>query len=182
MSLNDILELCEKHMSEGDYLKASTILKNAHDKAEILPDGHRQYIIDIKISNNVNEDNPFDSRILARKIITDRYANIQKIEMKFDYEPESEYRWMTFCKFSDFLSIWIRMNFSHEILLMIDDDVYTMEFDKYYNMKKKMFQIETGEDADEFCPETEFLVRDFSNYCSERIKELLKYSIRHLHR
>ena len=71
MSLNDILELCEKHMSEGDYLKASNILKNAHDRAEILPDGHRQYSTDVKISNNVNEDNPFESKILIRKIITE---------------------------------------------------------------------------------------------------------------
>jgi hypothetical protein len=32
MSLSEILELCEKHMNEGDYVKASNILKNIHNE------------------------------------------------------------------------------------------------------------------------------------------------------
>jgi hypothetical protein len=36
MSLNDILELCEKHMTEGDYLKAAEILRDVHkDKPQV---------------------------------------------------------------------------------------------------------------------------------------------------
>jgi len=46
MSRHQILELCEKHMSSGDYVKASNILKNVREETE---DNYTSYIQPVQI-------------------------------------------------------------------------------------------------------------------------------------
>jgi hypothetical protein len=174
MSLNEILELCEKHMSEGDYLKASNTLKNIHhNKPEILTNGDIQYLVDIKITDVENIENI----IYIRKIITDRNREIKKIEFMTEND-ELDYHWINYEEFIDFLSIWNKVYFIDDIKInsVINCNIY---YNHFYKMFKNRFDDENDYDINIDYFGIENCAKEFSNYFVERLKEIIKFNIIH---
>ena len=182
MSLNEILELCEKHMSEGDYLKASNTLKNIHhNKPEILTNGDIQYLVNIKITD-VDTDKVF----YIRKVSQRQQRQIQKVEIMTEHD--SEYHWINYDKFIGFITIWFKTNFVNNIKIISANYNCSMIYANFYKkMHKDRFFDENYENddfediEDEFarCYNFNHCVEEYSNYCVERLKEIIKFNIIH---
>jgi hypothetical protein len=119
MSLSSILELCEEHMSEGDYLIAANILKNVHNTKPVDNDLRRTYTLDspikiIKLDRDMDEEGVIEF-VIKEVIQTRAYRscawNIEKIKCNI-YGNDMILSWSKFCKLLDnYLKMNLYINF-----------------------------------------------------------------------
>ena len=187
MSLSSILELCEQHMSEGDYLNASNILKNIHNNTPI-PCNERTILLgDLKLEKNFNDyesrgDNDYWNFFVIKKVIQKQihvnYWKTEEIICNF-CGHDLNIKWNTFSKV---LKNYLKTNLWTDFTLygyferhQKFDMISYMKF--YHNRANAIYRVFIDEDDDSPDYDDEISYDSFITYSVKLIKEYIEIKI-----
>lgn len=150
MSLLSILNLCEEHMNEGDYLIAANTLRNIHNNKSVDDELQRTHTFDssikiIKLNKDMEES---DSEFIIKAIIqkrTSRYGcwYMEKVKCNI-YGNDTILSWS---KFHKLLDNYLKMN------LYIDF--------KVDNLCLNIFHVFN------FCDYSKFIIQQHDDVCED---------------
>lgn len=154
MSRHQILELCEEHMSSGDYVKASNTLKNTPEETE---EGFTLFKEGFQIIVERNPSEEFDGNLW--KIIILGY---KKIGCNFIYKclfltigGEPQEQKLNFVEMIKRLDLLLTYRKTETITLHSEVGHNKIQFNKFKNtygyIYEKLFKKDEGGEYDEFC-------------------------------
>ena len=158
MSLNDILELCEQHMTEGDYLKAAEILRDVHkDKPQVNEIEIRNINIELIHSCDCYDeddcghcdcrsDTCWCEKILIKQAIFNRTLLQTHIRCNFN-GADSDVD-IPLAKFDKTLKLFFSFNFWRDIKLKCEFMKVYISTESYFRHLRRMRDVTTEEDFD----------------------------------
>jgi hypothetical protein len=203
MQLSTILELCEEHMSEGDYLQASNILKNIHNNTtdeENEPEEMGLYIptdydiyeyadCQIKIDDNTaNNDIVFQIHQIEKYRRDQQIASIgdQIVKVAYSIKENNVETPADLCCF-----IKLRKLFKFHLLKLQSTSIrysngrydHIFTFKKYLSFYSKLVKDNTAtglvDNDDVLCFDLEEYYEKFISYIIDTICEFLQIEFEH---
>jgi hypothetical protein len=184
MELSTILELCESHMSEGDYLEASKLLKNVYTQIK-KEDTDFEYIRSVetgfRITNVDRYDMPFHADDRCELRLDMKYIGRQGYDFdryKFFFNGK------TYIVKRHKLFVYLRRHFTlnlynHIKLANEDETINVFNFRKFSKFHKERWECHDEDydgNHDECCEQTDVNVfyNEFIEYSVKMIIEFLE--------
>lgn len=167
--LNNMLELCEKQMTEGDYLIAASLLKIVNEKKEVTPQ-FRTLTFDSPISIKVGKLNlVIDS--IVQKFMSNSWSqfyqtqsvNVQFTDENFSIKKGSFESWMNFL---------IKKEMAMEVKLCDNlSPTSNINYEKYkkFILKRDELDDDDGED---------WIYGSYSTYISGVVMQIIELKTR----
>jgi len=167
--LNNMLELCEKQMSEGDYLIAASLLKIVNEKKEVKSE-FRTISFDSPINIKVGKLNlVIDS--IVQKLIRNTYSShyqTESVNVQFTDENVSIKKTL----FESWMTFLIQKEMALEVRLcdnLSPNSNINYEKFKKFLLKRNELDDDEGED---------WLYRSYSLYISEVVNQSIELKTR----
>lgn len=166
--LNNMLELCEKEMSEGDYIIAASLLKIVNEKKEPKPE-FRTITFDSPINIKVGKLN-LDINSIVQKLLNSSYSpyylttsvNVQFTDEFFSIKKGSFENWMNFV---------IQKEMATEVKL--SDNLSPNSNITYEKFKKFILKRDELDDEGE-----DWIYGSYSKHISDVVMQIIELKIR----
>lgn len=184
MSLSSILELCEEHMSEGEYLQASNILKIIHNN---MPCTSNEKIILFdnlklkKIDDSGDVESTFDiftiKGVIKRRKSEHGYFMNEEVICNF-YGSDVNIKWENISKtLITYIKTNLWINFSLDGWLGNNTTYFSIkEYNKFQKTRHVMIFDDEDED-DEIYYDSGSIYQNYINHAVERIKEYIQIKL-----
>jgi hypothetical protein len=187
--LTDILDLCETHLNEGDYLRASNLLKNIHENEPIIDDEITIRFptpLKVCIFDDIAQCESFtilgvvkhriERRLIVKKIIFSVYGNEGSLDLK---ETHSNFRFR--CdRFKKLLKSFFIKELTYEIAYNDQFNVEAKHKLKDHYKFLKSFDRSTRDDDDddyEECLDLDYVYKKFLEFVVDRIIETIDFIV-----
>ena len=171
MSLSSILELCEQHMTEGEYLRAAQTLKNVHDRVPqpssdddfirrvyFFPDENKPVLMSFEGEDGDEERNKFT--VVGYAVISKRERPNVIIKTQFLYQignrpityvEEDCFKFVVtrYAKFQRWLTVNC-LNFGYNNPVQ-----HFSDFLSFYKDKERAILIETSSSGEDYLTDEE---------------------------
>lgn len=187
--LTEILELCETHLDEGKYLRASNMLKNIHEnkpvvnnemiirfptpiKIDVLALTEDDENIQLRILGVVKRRHA--TRFMVSKIIYSVYGNETCIELK-----STSHNFRFRCKrFRKILMSFFRKQLTLAIEYKDHFDIHNhLDLKKYYKFKNRYCESMLDNEDDEVCLDHDYVYTSFLEFVVDRIIDTLDFMV-----
>jgi hypothetical protein len=170
MVLNQILELCEEHMQEGDYLQSASLLRMIHERT------HENNTITFEtpiIIKKVEEGNEFEIvKVKGFKWNSDERSYNIKVIIE---EIERNFELDLYTSFDNYIMLKLETNFICNI--KIENSILPNNFYYAKDIIKRLQLISKLEDR-ELDFDSEFICNDINITYKNIIIDIVKYTCR----
>ena len=164
--LNNMLVLCEKQMSEGDYLIAASLLKIASEKKDVRL-VFRTLTFDSPINIKIGKTSLVINSIV-QKLMNNSYYVTESVNVQFTDENFSVKKY----SFESWMSFLIKKEMAIEVHLcdnLSPNSNITYDKFKKFILKRDELDDDEGE---------EYIYRNYSMYISEVVKQSIELKTR----
>jgi len=167
--LNNMLELCEKEMSEGDYLIAASLLKIASEKKDVR-----------SVFRNLTFDSPINIKIgklnliihsIVQKLVNSSYVSSYYVTESVNVQFTDENFSIKKSLFEIWMSFLIKKEMAIEVHLC--DNFSPNSNINYDKFKKFILKREELDDEGE-----DWIYSNYSSYISEVVKQSIELKTR----
>jgi hypothetical protein len=167
--LNNMLELCEKEMSEGDYLIAASLLKIASEKKDVR-----------SVFRNLTFDSPINIKIgklnliihsIVQKLVNSSYGSSYYVTESVNVQFTDENFSIKKSLFEIWMSFLIKKEMAIEVHLC--DNFSPNSNINYDKFKKFILKREELDDEGE-----DWIYSNYSSYISEVVKQSIELKTR----
>lgn len=177
--LSKILELCEKNMDEGEYLKSAELLKKTNE-FNYDKNGEQTISFHIPISIYLNyvDDNTNIVKIVGAQIKKDDYGHIFIIKYLVEcprYGDDSLYTWKNEI-FEECLEERLLSHMSTDIQIVNMYSTFKFTMEEYSVYRKNLIKACQGDDYD--TEEEEYFCKKYYEYIIDFVKLSIKNYIK----
>jgi len=181
--LTDILQLCETHLDEGNYLRASNLLKNIHENKPIIEDEnivrfptplkvcifHDDVLCESFTILGVVKHHVF-GRLMVNKIIFSVYGNEAIIDLK---GTESNFRFRC-ARFKKLLKSFFIKELTYEIAY---NDEFNVEAKHKLKDHYEFLNRSMGDYEEEIDLDRDYVYNSFLEFVVDRIIETIDFFV-----
>jgi len=185
--ISKMLEICEEHMNEGDYLESANILKEIHKN---LPNPSNNFQLEDNIviySFRFDGDGNYEDEEIARVVAFDYdeptgRMHIVLSENSNDGQDSKLYKLELYTVFDNYIRLKLEIDNTYNI--KIEGSIFPTKLimgEKIIDSLKYIEECLGREDEDKYC-DAEYIMPQIYRVFTENIKDIIKHTCRSIKR